>query len=102
METWGQVDNKHTVENIQTHVSKIGDTQRIVIGMKDVPRFTKIKLGNDSSVNLSVNNNNLTLNNKKLTGLADGDISTSSTDAVTGKQLKDYVCLLYTSDAADE
>ena len=88
METWGQVDNKHTVENIQTHVSKIGDTQRIVIGMKDVPRFTKIKLGNDSSVNLSVNNNNLTLNNKKLTGLADGDISTSSTDAVTGKQLE--------------
>ncbi|WP_066729941.1 YadA-like family protein [Sneathia sanguinegens] len=88
METWGQGDNKHTVENIQTHVSKIGDTQRIVIGMKDVPRFTKIKLGNDSSVNLSVNNNNLTLNNKKLTGLADGDISTSSTDAVTGKQLE--------------
>uniref|UniRef100_UPI00288A549D hypothetical protein n=1 Tax=Sneathia sanguinegens TaxID=40543 RepID=UPI00288A549D len=88
IETWGQEDAKHTVENIQTHVSKIGDTQRIVIGMKDVPRFTKIKLGNDSSVNLSVNNNNLTLNNKKLTGLADGDISTSSTDAVTGKQLE--------------
>ena len=88
METWGKDDAKHTVENIQTHVSKIGDTQRIVIGMKDVPRFTKIKLGNDSSVNLSVNNNNLTLNNKKITGLADGDISTSSTDAVTGKQLE--------------
>ena len=88
IETWGQGDKKHTVENIQTHVSKNGDTQRIVIGMKDVPRFTGIKLGNDSSVNLSVNNNNLTLNNKKLTGLADGDISTSSTDAVTGKQLE--------------
>ena len=85
IETWDQGDNKHTVENIQTHVSKIGDTQRIVIGMKDVPRFTKIKLGNDSSVNLSVNNNNLTLNNKKITGLLDG---TTDSDAVTFKQLE--------------
>ena len=89
IETWGQGDNKHTVENIQTHVSKNGDTQRILIGMKDVPRFTGIKLGGNSDVNLTVSNEgNLNLNNKKLTGLADGDISNSSTDAVTGKQLE--------------
>ena len=89
IETWGQGDNKHTVENIQTHVSKNGDTQRILIGMKDVPRFTGIKLGGNSDVNLTVSNEgNLNLNNKKITGLADGDISNLSTDAVTGKQLE--------------
>ena len=85
-ETWGQGDTKHTVENIQTFTSKNGDTQRILIGMKDKPRFSEIKLGNSSEINLRVSNDgNLAINSKKLTGLAS---ATADSDAVTYGQVK--------------
>ena len=85
-ETWGQGDAKHTVENIQTFTSKNGDTQRILIGMKDKPRFSEIKLGNSSEINLRVSNDgNLAINSKKLTGLAS---ATADSDAVAYGQVK--------------
>ena len=85
-ETWGQGDAKHTVENIQTFTSKNGDTQKILIGMKDKPRFSEIKLGNSSEINLRVSNDgNLAINSKKLTGLAS---ATADSDAVTYGQVK--------------
>ena len=85
-ETWGQGDAKHTVENIQTFTSKNGDTQRILIGMKDKPRFSEIKLGNSSEINLKVSNDgNLAINSKKLTGLAS---ATADSDAVAYGQVK--------------
>ena len=85
-ETWGQGDAKHTVENIQTFTSKNGDTQKILIGMKDKPRFSEIKLGNSSEINLRVSNDgNLAINSKKLTGLAS---ATADSDAVAYGQVK--------------
>ena len=85
-ETWGQGDAKHTVENIQTFTSKNGDIQKILIGMKDKPRFSEIKLGNSSEINLRVSNDgNLAINSKKLTGLAS---ATADSDAVAYGQVK--------------
>ncbi|MDK9579918.1 hypothetical protein QQA45_00010 [Sneathia sanguinegens] len=85
-ETWGQGDAKHTVENIQTFTSKNGDTQKILIGMKDKPRFSEIKLGNSSEINLRVSNDgNLAINSKKLIGLAS---ATADSDAVAYGQVK--------------
>ena len=52
----------------------------------DLTGITSIAKENGSK--LTLNENDITVNNKKLTGLADGDISDSSTDAITGKQLK--------------
>lgn len=40
------------------------------------------------STQMSVNDNGVALNNKKITGVAAGDISETSTDAVNGSQLK--------------
>ena len=54
---------------------------------KTLKGITSIENG-DNSAKLTLNSNNISVNSKKLTGLADGDISTSSTDAVTGKQLE--------------
>ncbi|NBI41512.1 hypothetical protein GVX86_08615, partial [[Haemophilus] felis] len=42
--------------------------------------------GNQTSTKIDFTDTALTLNDKKITGLADGDLSNSSTDAITGKQ----------------
>ena len=54
---------------------------------KTLKGITSIENGNNSA-KLTLNNDNISVNSKKLTGLADGDISNLSTDAVTGKQLE--------------
>ncbi|EQA10709.1 putative YadA-like protein [Glaesserella parasuis D74] len=46
---------------------------------------TKIELSND------VNDKKVTLNEAKVTGLKDGDVSANSKDAVTGKQLHNFI-----------
>ncbi|MDK9582569.1 hypothetical protein QQA44_07120, partial [Sneathia vaginalis] len=75
----------HTVENVKTFVSKSGDTQKILIGIKNKPRFGSIKLGNNGEVVLGVNNDNLQLNNKKITGISNGE---ADNDAVAYGQVK--------------
>ena len=57
---------------------------------KDLQNITSISNGNKgASITLGSTDKNVTLNGGKITGLADGTISKTSTDAVTGKQLKD-------------
>ena len=54
----------------------------------DLKGIANISKGADGTgTKITLNDDNVSLNNKKLTGLADGDISAASTDAVTGKQL---------------
>ncbi|QDJ13009.1 hypothetical protein CEP45_03715 [Mergibacter septicus] len=54
--------------------------------LKNEPIFNKISGGSDKP-ELDFTGNNLSINHKKLTGLANAEISTASTDAVTGQQL---------------
>ena len=87
-QTWdgdSNSDTMHTVENVKTFVSKSGDTQKILIGIKNKPRFGSVKLGNNGEVVLGVNNDNLQLNNKKITGISNGE---SDNDAVAYGQVK--------------
>ncbi|MBE3030891.1 hypothetical protein IMK15_02685, partial [Sneathia sp. DSM 16631] len=87
-QTWdgdSNSDTMHTVENVKTFVSKSGDTQKILIGIKNKPRFGSIKLGNNGEVVLGVNNDNLQLNNKKITGISNGE---ADNDAVAYGQVK--------------
>ena len=54
----------------------------------DLKGIANISKGADGTgTKITLNDDNVSLNNKKLTGLADGDVSATSTDAVTGKQL---------------
>ena len=78
--------------NLATHINGNSKTPEITIGLKKIPTFKSLKLNNENtgaqSLSLTVDNSgNLDLGNKKITGLADGTISDSSTDAVNGKQL---------------
>ncbi|WP_311678267.1 hypothetical protein, partial [Sneathia vaginalis] len=87
-QTWdgdSNSDTMHTVENVKTFVSKSGDTQKILIGIKNKPRFGSVKLGNNGEVVLGVNNSNLQLNNKKITGISNGE---ADNDAVAYGQVK--------------
>ncbi|OBX04581.1 hypothetical protein QV06_06020 [Gallibacterium genomosp. 3] len=90
---WTSVkDNaKYSGDNIQTFYQK-DDTgnSKITIGVKESPTFKDITaetIGKQGGAELSFNDADITVNNKKVTGLADAALSNSSTDAVTGKQL---------------
>ena len=87
-QTWdgnSNSDTMHTVENVKTFVSKSSDTQKILIGIKNKPRFGSVKLGNNGEVVLGVNNGNLQLNNKKITGISNGE---ADNDVVAYGQVK--------------
>ncbi|CAM3557602.1 YadA-like family protein [Pseudostreptobacillus hongkongensis] len=92
--------NTHTTDseefysgnNLATHINGNGKTPEIMIGLKKIPTFKSLKLNNENSgaqsLSLTVDDSgNLSVGNKKITGLADGTVSNTSTDAVTGKQL---------------
>ncbi|MEE6115097.1 ESPR-type extended signal peptide-containing protein, partial [Avibacterium paragallinarum] len=51
------------------------------------PALTGINSVTGNGTTLSLTNNGATLNNKKLSGLANGEVNATSTDAVTGQQL---------------
>ena len=53
----------------------------------DLTGITSITSG-DNKAKLTFGDNDITVNSKKITGLTDAELSASSTDAVTGKQLK--------------
>ena len=54
---------------------------------KDLTGITSITSG-DNKAKLTLGDDDITVNSKKITGLADAELSASSTEAVTGKQLK--------------
>uniref|UniRef100_UPI0028051B6B hypothetical protein n=1 Tax=uncultured Sneathia sp. TaxID=278067 RepID=UPI0028051B6B len=93
-------DSTYTVENVQTHISKSGNNAKILIGIKNKPRFDKVYVGNettgleiaqDNSNNITLKQNGATLtltkdnNNFKMSGLANG---VADNDAVAYGQVK--------------
>ncbi|MDU4653101.1 MAG: hypothetical protein E6Y25_06695, partial [Sneathia sanguinegens] len=98
--TYQDWDSTYTVENVQTHISKSGNNAKILIGIKNKPRFDKVYVGNGTT-GLEIaqdNNNNITLkqngatltltkdnNNLKISGLANG---VTDNDAVAYGQVK--------------
>ena len=76
----------YTTENVTTHYETTADgKQQIFVGLKEKPTFKKITLkdGDTKQVDLTPTEDSLSLNNKKLTGLAE---ATSNTDAINKKQ----------------
>lgn len=72
-------------------VSKDKDSNNVIFGLaKDLTGITSISGSTDNNgakITLGTTDKNINVNNGKITGLADGDVSEKSTDAVTGKQL---------------
>ena len=65
----------------------------ITIGLKDGTGVENKDISpNSVNVNgVQINSNGINSNNKKITNVADGEISDKSTDTINGKQLYDYV-----------
>ncbi|MDK9581771.1 hypothetical protein QQA44_02815, partial [Sneathia vaginalis] len=98
--TYQDWDSTYTVENVQTHISKSGDNAKILIGIKNKPRFDKVYVGNEttgleiaqdnnSNITLTQNGTKITLtkdnNNLKMSGIANG---VADNDAVAYGQVK--------------
>ena len=83
-------NGRYTTENVETFVSSSGEGTKVLVGLREDPTFKKITLkdGGTKQVELTPIVGGLSLNNKKIIGLADGVIDSNSTDAVTGKQLE--------------
>ncbi|MDU7496841.1 hypothetical protein [Sneathia sanguinegens] len=76
--------------------AEVGDNGVVKFNLKDkLTGITSIEKA-DKKAKITLNDDNITVN-KKITGLADGDISASSTDAVNGQQLN---TVKTTADAA--
>ena len=93
-------DSTYTVENVQTHISKSGNNAKILIGIKNKPRFDKVYVGsettgleiaqdNSNNITLTQNGAKITLtkdnNNLKMSGIANG---VADNDAVAYGQVK--------------
>ncbi len=80
---------RYVGENLSTHIGGTADAPVVTVGLRKDPTFETLKLSNDKgNATLSIDNSgNLNVGNKKITGVADGTISATSTDAVNGKQL---------------
>ena len=83
---------RYVGENISTHIGGSADAPVVTVGLRKDPTFETLKLNNGvggaSNLTLSSDNaGNLNVGNKKITGVADGTISATSTDAINGKQL---------------
>uniref|UniRef100_UPI0025930B00 hypothetical protein n=1 Tax=uncultured Sneathia sp. TaxID=278067 RepID=UPI0025930B00 len=98
--TYQDWDNTYTVENVQTYISKSGNNAKILIGIKNKPRFDKVYVGNEttgleiaqdnnSNITLTQNGAKITLtkdnNNLKMSGIANG---VADNDAVAYGQVK--------------
>ncbi|WP_277284047.1 YadA-like family protein [Sneathia sanguinegens] len=98
--TYQDWDSTYTVENVQTHISKSGNNAKVLIGIKNKPRFDKVYVGSETT-GLEIaqdNNSNITLkqkeatltltkdnNNFKMSGIANG---VADNDAVAYGQVK--------------
>ena len=79
-------------ENLSTHIGGSADAPVITLGIKKEPKFKTVVLNNEASgasdLTLSSDNSgNLSVGNKKITNVADGDIAVNSKDAINGGQL---------------
>ena len=79
-------------ENLSTHIGGSADAPVITLGIKKEPKFKTVVLNNEvtgaSDLTLSSDNNgNLSVGNKKITNVADGNIAANSKDAINGGQL---------------
>ena len=80
---------RYVGENLSTHIVGTADAPVVTVGLRKDPTFETLKLNNGTrTLTLSTDNSgNLNVGNKKITGVADGTISATSTDAINGKQL---------------
>ena len=80
---------RYVGENLSTHIGGTADAPVVTVGLRKDPTFETLKLNNGTgTLTLSTDNNgNLDVGNKKITGVANGTISATSTDAVNGSQL---------------
>ena len=88
-DAWTIGTERYVGDNLETYKKSNGD---ILIGFKEEPKFKTLKLNNGASgsqdLTLSADNaGNLNVGSKKITGVADGTISATSTDAINGSQL---------------
>lgn len=84
--SWDQKDSANNTERfIGDNLSTTSTKDGIMIGLKESPKFKSLKLGDNGDVSLSVSDENLLLNNKKIGGLAK---ATSDNEAVNLAQLK--------------
>lgn len=84
--SWDQTDSSNNKERfVGDNLSTTSTKDGIMIGLKESPKFKSLKLGDNGEVSLSVSDENLLLNNKKIGGLAK---ATSDNDAVNLAQLK--------------
>lgn len=84
--SWDQTDSSNNKERfVGDNLSTTSTKDGIMIGLKESPKFKSLKLGDNGDVSLSVSDENLLLNNKKIGGLAK---ATSDNEAVNLAQLK--------------
>lgn len=84
--SWDQKDSANNTERfIGDNLSTTSTKDGIMIGLKESPKFKSLKLGDNGDVSLSVSDENLLLNSKKIAGLAK---ATSDNEAVNLSQLK--------------
>ena len=79
-------------ENLSTHIGGSADAPVITLGIKKEPKFKTVVLNNEASsasdLTLSSDNSgNLSVGNKKITNVADGNIAANSKEAINGGQL---------------
>ena len=63
------------------------DTSKFTIGVSPTPTFTAVYAGRADIGGITVGSDGINMGDKKITGLAEGEITAGSTDAVTGGQL---------------
>ncbi|WP_392445281.1 hypothetical protein ACF3OF_06050 [Sneathia vaginalis] len=84
--SWDQTDSSNNKERfVGDNLSTTSTKDGIMIGLKESPKFKSLKLGDNGEVSLSVSDENLLLNSKKIAGLAK---ATSDNEAVNLAQLK--------------
>ena len=71
--------------NIQ--ITKDEDDNKFTIGVSESPTFSAVKADNANIGGITVGSGGINMGGKKITGLAEGEITAGSTDAVTGGQL---------------
>ena len=63
------------------------DDNKFTIGVIESPTFSAVNADNAKIGGITVGSGGINMDDKKITGLAEGDITANSTDAVTGGQL---------------
>ena len=71
--------------NIQ--ITKDEDDNKFTIGVSESPTFSAVNAGSANIGGITMSSDGINMGDKKITGLAEGEITAGSTDAVTGGQL---------------